>query len=1602
MASGLRSRTRELQPLASSGTEQMADEQTGAVVQDMEESTAELPVPRTNSPNRPSSLGSMEGIDFTLQLALQQLGPSDANARLQLILEHQRDVRAAAERAHQLEMARLQMSNRPYQGQDGYAQRPRQEDFPVLEPDGDLDRFLQGFERACKQYQLPEAEWVRYLTPRLKGKALDAYLSVPAGRAQDYESVKAALIQRYQLTPEVYRLKFRSIQKKPTESFTDATARMCVWFQQWTDGKTVTTKEELADIMLREQLLNICPEEVQQYILDQDPGDVYATAALADRYVANRRSRKPASHSWRGGKTNLTPKGPPNSPVPKTPDTLVTPSKPRGEVRRCFACNQPGHISPKCPNRHKNPPAPRTTPADPSVYLVGGLGAPSNANRQQVTVGDKVVMGFRDTGAGVTLVQPDVVPLDSIIPGKTLTLRGIGQERFTVPMAWVHLDWGAGRGMREVGVMPDLPANVLLGTDLGPLVSHYGVEVAPNVCDTLSVKVDADVMLKSVPQTEGGVSCVLPAEFSENANEAVPVSVKEGRAVVSADTPTPAGADDPLSLTLSQARPSTTLFDTPDVNDNAVNANVILDVCPVTIVDVPGGQASHGGLRDIPGLGPTADVAVVTRSQRAKEVEGTPAPGPLLPPPGDGTETAVSSPSTLEPDESGRYETCLSLLSSSSQEFRDAVQADPSLDALKERAARPPLETDKERVYWEQGRLYRETVPTGEEGSLLWERHLVVPQPYRAELSRIAHDIPLAGHLGVTKTKARLSHLFYWPRMGKDVARYCCSCDTCQRMGKAGQSSKAPMIPMPIITEPFQWVAVDLIGPLSIPSRTGKRYILTVVDYATRYPEAVALSSTRADVVAKALVGIFSRVGFPREMLTDQGTQFMSALMQGLCKVTEVQHLVTSPYHPQTNGLCERFNGTLKQMLRMLVESHGPDWEPYLPHLLFAYREVPQASTGFSPFELLYGRRVRGPLALVKESWEGDSTIPGVPVVEYVLRLRKQMQTMAQLVHDNVVQAQANQKRWYDQNAREKTYQPGQKVWVLVPEPPDKLQAKWAGPYVVHQQVNSASYLVTIDPDRNRHKVFHVNMMKDHHDREASAFLVCSLLEEGEEDGLVDLLAHFRVGESPGEAQVNPLLAEAQRSQLNEVLHSLPGLFSGKPGRTDQAIHHVDTGNHTPIRRSPYRVSSEVQVQMRKEIDEMLELGVIQPSHSAWASPVVLVPKKDRTTRFCVDYRGLNEITVDDAYPMPRIDDLLDRLGKAQYLSIMDLSRGYWQIPLSPQAQERSAFITPFGLYESTVLPFGMKNAPATFQRMVNSLLSGCEGFATAYLDDIAVFSPTWEEHLQHLAQVLGRIHQAGLTIKPEKCQLGMREVQYLGHRVGGGALRPEPEKLDVITSWPTPRTKRQVMSFLGTAGYYRKFVPNYSALAAPLTDLTKKKLPQAVQWTAACEHSFRALKAALASAPVLQAYDESRPLVLQTDASTYGLGAVLSQVDSAGHEHPVQYLSRKLLPRGVAYATVEKECLAIVWALQHLQPYLYGRHFTVVTDHNPLTWIKRVAGQNGRLLRWSLVLQQYNYDIRHKPGRAHGNADGLSRRGEAAEVCEEEDRRVLLPPSTL
>ena len=438
-----------------------------------------------------------------------------------------------------------------------------------------------------------------------------------------------------------------------------------------------------------------------------------------------------------------------------------------------------------------------------------------------------------------------------------------------------------------------------------------------------------------------------------------------------------------------------------------------------------------------------------------------------------------------------------------------------------------------------------------------------------------------------------------------DVRKFCATCPQCQLVARKFKSQRAPLNPVKPETEPFRKIAIDIVGELP-RTTTGYKYILTIVDYATRYPEAIPLRNTSSKTIADALVQYFCRVRIPEELVSDQGSNFISNLMAQLYDQLGITKIQTSVYHPEANGLVERFNGTLKRMLKKFVREQVKNWDKFLPYLLFAYREVPCESTGYSPFELLYGRSVRGPLAIIKETWlEKHPSMESL--VSHVLEIRRRLAMMQKAVQEHMAKTQRTQKRLYDVRSSKRRLEVGDKALILLPTPGSKLEVCWQGPFK------------------------------------------------------------------------------------------------------------------------------------------------------------------------------------------------------------LDLTKGYWQVPLEKTTIEKSAFITSKGLYEFLVMPFGMKTAPATFQRMMSDVVLKDLLFADAYIDDVEVDTPsTFEQHLLELRQVLDRLRECNLNARPSKCKIAMKTVDFVGHRVGGDKIKPRKALIQSIIEYPRPATKKEVRSFLGLVGYYRKFIPNF------------------------------------------------------------------------------------------------------------------------------------------------------------------------------------------------
>lgn len=465
-------------------------------------------------------------------------------------------------------------------------------------------------------------------------------------------------------------------------------------------------------------------------------------------------------------------------------------------------------------------------------------------------------------------------------------------------------------------------------------------------------------------------------------------------------------------------------------------------------------------------------------------------------------------------------------------------------------------------------------------------------------------------------------------------------------------------------------------------------------------------------------------------------------------------------------------------------------------------------------------------------------------------------------------------------------------------------------------------------------------------------------------------------------SQSEPNLDNVSRRTLSPFKDVFPeALPSGLPP-SREVDHRIElTPGSSPPSRPTFRLSAPEMEELKKQLAELVKAGFIQPSKSPFGAPILFVKKKDGTMRMCVDYRALNNITIKNAYPLPRVDELFDRLQGAQYFSKIDLRSGYHQIRISPEDVPKTAFRTRYGHFEFLVLPFGLTNAPGTFMHLMHQTFREfLDEFVLVFLDDILIFSKTLEEHERHVTAVLQKLRDSKLYAKESKCEFFKTEVEFLGHHVGRNGVRMMDDKIEAINAWPTPTKVTDVRSFLGTAGYYRKFIRDFSRVAAPLSNLTHDNVK--FVWSTAEQDAFEQLKAAIVRGPVLILPDPKLPFTVHVDASGFATGAVLQQDQGHGLQ-PIAYLSKKMLDAETRYPIHEQELLAIIVALKSWRHYLMGSKFTItiMSDHKSLTQFKTQPQLSGRQARWQDVLANYNFDIQYVEGKANIVADGLSRR---------------------
>ena len=1393
----------------------------------------------------------------------------------------------------------------------------------------DPDTFFLLFERLARNRKWNDSEQTLLLQCVLTGRAQEAYSALSVADSEDYLTVKQAVLKAYELVPEAYRQKFRGIRKQDRETYVEFGRELSTLFGRWRVASDVKTFDNLCELILVEQFRETLPENLATYLSERGADTLSEAAVLADDYALTHKVRGDVGR--RSGASGYHRSSERGSPAFK-------PASSNGKwdaSRTCNYCLGKGHWKADCPVlRSKHTSHPGSRPVKPAA-LVAPVRGTVNMLREK-----------REKSEAIAAVQQHTKPVALASRLSFEEPLCSLEKSFVETSEQKHDVEGIDPGYRKhvsdgvvslVGSEVKVPVKIL--RDSGALDSFIVASVLPFSADTATGDL---VLVKGMGLNVFPVplhrvvlgSDLVKGEVTLAVRPALPV---QGVQVIL--------GNDLIDGPLPVSSPSPVVTSSPAEGQVKVECDDYEQIFPV---------------------------CAVTRSQtlvkndllvKEKNVPHVQFPLPAFP------------------------------FSVSKAELVQEQQGDAALTELFQQV-RPveEMESVAHGYFLEDDLLVRKWLPQGERfvGDAIFQ--IVVPSKLRDGILKTAHDMG-AGHVGVRKTYDKVLRYFYWPRLKKDISAYIRTCHTCQVTGKPNQCIKpAPLRPISVENQPFEHLLIDCVGPLP-KSKSGCVYLFTVLCQTTRYPAAFPLRNITTKAVLKALTQFMSVFGIPKIVQSDQGTNFTSKMFADVLGKLHVKHVQSTAYHPESQGAIERFHQTLKSLLRSYCTELGHDWEEGLPWLMLAAREVTQESIGFSPNDLVFGHTVRGPLAVLHSEWKKPP--PPEELTGYVNGFKRRLYESIKMAKLNLEKAQSKMKRLYDRRAELHVFCPGDQVLASLPVVGSPFQAKFAGPYTVVRQVTDLNYLVSTPDRRKKTQLCHVNMLKPYFPRVNQGevkpvALVSSVggvsspsldsVEEKIESPDVAVL-QGRLSNSESLKNLDKLLGHlpaVQGKELSDLILSFPVLFSDTPSRTHLIEHDIDVGDVAPIRQRFYRFPQEKQFQLEAEVKYMLEHKIAEPSCSSWASPCVLVGKPDKTFRPCTDFRKVNNITKPDSYPLPRMEDCVDQVGAAKYVSKFDLLKGYWQVPLSKRAQDIAAFITPSGLYSYTVMPFGLRNAPATFQRLMNRVVAGLKGCAV-YLDDVVIYSETWAEHVDQIRALFERLAWANLTINIAKCEFAKGTVTYLGKVVGQGQVCPVRAKVIAIDQFPTPTTKKELMRFLGMVGYYRGFCKNFSTVVVPLTNLLRAKVK--FDWSPQCELAFVNVKNLISSAPVLAAPRLGDPFQLQVDASNLGTGAALLQAGPDGIEHPVGFFSRKFNSYQLNYSIIEKEALALIWALQHFEVYVGGgRTLVVYTDHNPLTFLHSLQNPNQRLMRWCLFLQPFNLDIRHIKGSENIVADALSR----------------------
>ena len=1169
---------------------------------------------------------------------------------------------------------------------------------PFIEKD--VDKYFLLFEKVAKDLNWPLDKYTILLQSALKGKASETYTALSPEQTSDYQFVKESILKAYQLIPEAYRQKFRNYKKEGDKTHVEFCREKERLLDRWCDSEEIKNDYERLRLMfLLEEFKNCVHPAIKNYITEQKANTLSKAAEMADEYFLSHKHllqkgspQQTFQRTFHSNKNRFEGSSSSNKTTDLKPsDAKSTYQKSQWNSSQdhrptCFYCRKKGHVISECITRQRDqkakgkeafPNALTTLKTEPKSFIPKSEvskdkcksdfiqevyepflseGTVSLLHDKSIT---KPIRILRDTGASQSLILAEAIPLsEKSHSGKSVLIQGEECGLVTVPLHQVSLKSDLVSGTVTVGARPSLPiegVHLILGNDLAGDI----VVVNPVMTEKPEVTTTIDPIEEEIPDLYP--SCAVTRAMAQKAN-----------------------------LENAQVEKTTYSDYMYDLNDTFLSSMYKGSDQQTSRVCLPEEQ-------DIDQNTPlTQDKDLIEPNVYVSNKQDL------------STKTLI-----LEQQK----DSTLSSL------FQNMVSEDeiPSVPCC---------------YYKKNGVLMRKWRPPDVPSDAEWavKHQVVLPKSYRNGVLSMAHETPLACHLGVSKTYNKILNHFFWPLIKTYVSNFCRSCHTCQMVGKPNQKiPRAALHPIPAFEEPFSRVIIECVGPLP-KTKSGNEFLLTIMCASTRFPEAIPLRNIKAKTIVRALIKFFTLVGLPKSIQSDQGSNFMSGLFQQVMSELNIQQYKSSAYHPESQGAFERFHQTLKNMIRTYCFQTEKHWDEGIHLLLFASRESVQESLGFSPFELVFGHSVRGPLKLMKEKLLSDEQVP-TNLLRYVSDFKLKLSTACELAQKNLRSSQAKMKARYDNNTVDRNFKEGDQVLALLPIPDRPLQVRYFGPYTVTRKISDVNYIVHTPERRKSKQLCHINMLKKYVNRDSS--FECSVglvtpvsFPDAENEQLISEDSIENLNDP--DIQINSKMLSSPRLNNSDILNNLDSklghlnpeepdqlaqlivdykhLFPDVPSKTDKIFHDVDIGDSMPIKQHPYRMSPVKKECLKEEIQYLLENDFIEPSNSEWSSPCILVPKPDGTYRLCTDYRKVNGVTKTDSFPIPRIDDCIDKIGKAKYVTKFDLLKGFWQIPLTDNAKEASAFVTPDGLFRYKVMPFGMKNSPATFQRLINSLIAGMDG----------------------------------------------------------------------------------------------------------------------------------------------------------------------------------------------------------------------------------------------------------------------------------------------------